>query len=1098
MMRTVLSALCVCAIATLGLSTIAVAEKPPAREFIPSDGSNPALNLSQPLVFKQGGDTVWLQVYTGDDACTCDPAHGSECDGGPDGTETFCFEKYNPNTADSLYKYYGSPGTPYFAPETGNGFWTTDARKLGSPSGLDFWHLDTYQAFEGTSWWCGALDGGRCADWDNAPGYGDAWNQLLVLDPDIPGAGTVKLDCWVRYDTECDYDYAYIQYSNDAGATWETLAQFNACSGNTGVPTCGADYYGFGALGQGNPPGGNVSWVNFPYDATTMTGDPTGGDITVTDAANFRLGFKFESDGAWSDKDGRGNTDGAIFVDYIQIFADDGTTVLEFEDMDDEFESAKWGMQAPPGIANHWWMPFDPDPPNEPEEGADICDVNASWVWCGCPFVSNKWRVPPESNGFLYRLVGPTIYTGWGEPDVPKEYAGLVVQRDIFVCFKENFCDYYDTKVTVYNTAPSTGQPAGWCGWENIDGYIYYGGCDFMNVDSQEDVSQWMGSAIDSVMYAWDMMDVGATDDWCWTTTTPKPHRKSTMQVDNISFGLFDASGTFFHARVIDMLQDTFDLETAAHNALCANADMPKILVRSESLYVDIHDMNGLTGTNAYVRLYFSTDQGGTWDFNDMVLAVPDDNNPDLGGSYIGSIHPSEIDITPYPNATWIPGTEVWYYIEARDDLLNLAWWPDDADPSNDPPTRPYYNNYWEFSILPGTGEAYEEPNRILLVDDFGRNDYDYHPCMEESVVVAAENFYESILYDLGYCYDKYDVQGASTGLSNEPWDLVTYPDPANPDSLERRYDAVIWFTSRFDQYTVLDTMQCRLVDFVRKGGHLFVAGNLLGVDMTNYGLYDDAAAETCEFYGGLLGAKMEEPGDSQLGIKNPHLYAKGSGLVAGSALTTADKFHFHLGCPISVPHDLTRLNDSPPTWAPSPTPYLIYEDGYAAGDTLVAIYNEYTDGGKVVHMCFDLTAMVDSSAVSCAKADYKGRIDLMTDILGNLFGLVPLCPHYGAVDDFIPSSNHLYSLKQNYPNPFNPDTDIQFSIREGGRVSLKVYNVRGQVVKTLVDRSMQAGQYTAHWDGTNDNGQLVSSGIYFCKMEANDFGATKKMILLK
>ena len=92
---------------------------------------------------------------------------------------------------------------------------------------------------------------------------------------------------------------------------------------------------------------------------------------------------------------------------------------------------------------------------------------------------------------------------------------------------------------------------------------------------------------------------------------------------------------------------------------------------------------------------------------------------------------------------------------------------------------------------------------------------------MEESTVIANENIYEGVLYDLGYCYDKYDVQGASTGLSNEPWDLVTYPDPANPDSLERRYDAVIWFTSRFDEYTVLDTMQCRLVDFVRKGGNL-------------------------------------------------------------------------------------------------------------------------------------------------------------------------------------------------------------------------------------------------------------------------------------
>jgi flagellar hook assembly protein FlgD len=60
------------------------------------------------------------------------------------------------------------------------------------------------------------------------------------------------------------------------------------------------------------------------------------------------------------------------------------------------------------------------------------------------------------------------------------------------------------------------------------------------------------------------------------------------------------------------------------------------------------------------------------------------------------------------------------------------------------------------------------------------------------------------------------------------------------------------------------------------------------------------------------------------------------------------------------------------------------------------------------------------------------------------------------------------------------------------------VYNVRGQVVKTLVDRAMMPGNHQIHWDGRNENGQLVASGIYFCKMEAGDFNAARKMILLK
>ena len=1090
MRKKIILVLCVCVIAAAGFSAKVWAERTPAREFLPGGNANPTLDLSKPLVFKQGGDTVWLQVYAPEDVCQCDPRHGSECDGGPDGSETFCFENYNPGTADSLYKYYGSPGTPFFSPEGGNGFTTIDALTLGSWTGEDFWHLDVYQAFEGYAWWCGVQTGDRCLDWENAPGYGNNWLQLLALDPDLSGVSageTVKLECWVRYDTECDYDYAYLQYSNDDGASWTTIAQFNASSGNSGPP-CGDDYFDSSTLGQGDPPGANVSWMSFPTTAAD-------GYMVVDDPSQFLVGFRFESDPQWDDRDTRGNTDGAFFVDYVYVKKLDDT-VLEFEDMDDEFEESKWFMVPPPGRANHWWMAYDPDPPSEPEEGADICDVNASWVWVGCPFMQNRWRIPPESNGFMYRLQSPKIYTGWAEPEVPKEYAGLYVQYDVFSCFRENFCDYWDTKVNTYNAAP-LGDPgrAGWCGWVNIDDLVWYGGCDFMNIDDGEDVSAWMGGSVDSVWYCWDLLDQGSTDDWCWTTTQPMPHRKTQLMVDNVSFGLYDASATFFSARVVDLFQDSFDLETAAHNAFCSNGDMPKVLTRSESLTVDIHDLNGLSDPSAWARLYFSTNQGSNWDFNDMVLVFPDESNPDLGGTYIGSIHPSEIDIAPYPNAVWITGTEVWYYIQVRDDLGNLAYWPATADPSTDPPNRPWLNNYREFSILPGVGIG-EAPDRILLVDDFGRNDFDYSPCMEESTILAGENFYEGVLMDLGYCYDKYDVQGASTGLSNEPWDLVTYPDPANPDSLVRRYDAVIWFTSRFDEYTVLDTMQCRLVDFVRKGGSLFICGNLLGVDMTDYGDYSDAAEETCEFYGGLLGVKMDPPGNSQQGIKNPHLYAKGSGLVGGSALTADDKFHFHLGCPISVPHDLVRINTSPPAWAPDPTPYLVYDAGYVEGDTVVAVYNEYVDGGRVVHMCFDMATLVDSSAVSCAKADYKGRSELMKDILLNLFGIIPC--QQGGVDDFVPASRYAYSLSQNYPNPFNPDTDIAYSIRESGRVSVKVYNVRGQVVRTLVDRSMQAGEYTAHWDGTNKNGQLVSSGIYFCKLEAADFSATRKMILLK
>jgi len=86
----------------------------------------------------------------------------------------------------------------------------------------------------------------------------------------------------------------------------------------------------------------------------------------------------------------------------------------------------------------------------------------------------------------------------------------------------------------------------------------------------------------------------------------------------------------------------------------------------------------------------------------------------------------------------------------------------------------------------------------------------------------------------------------------------------------------------------------------------------------------------------------------------------------------------------------------------------------------------------------------------------------------------------------------------QNYPNPFNPKTIISFSLAEAGNVSLEIYNVKGQKVKTLINKEFELGQHQISWDGTDDDGKLVSSGVYCYKMKCGDYTSAKKMILMK
>jgi hypothetical protein len=98
--------------------------------------------------------------------------------------------------------------------------------------------------------------------------------------------------------------------------------------------------------------------------------------------------------------------------------------------------------------------------------------------------------------------------------------------------------------------------------------------------------------------------------------------------------------------------------------------------------------------------------------------------------------------------------------------------------------------------------------------------------------------------------------------------------------------------------------------------------------------------------------------------------------------------------------------------------------------------------------------------------------------------------------DSFIPAQ---FLLKQNYPNPFNPKTTISYRLNQASRVSLIVYNIMGQKIKTLVNNFQNSGiNYDVVWDGKNENKQNVSSGVYFYILKSENYSDTKKMILLK
>jgi len=90
------------------------------------------------------------------------------------------------------------------------------------------------------------------------------------------------------------------------------------------------------------------------------------------------------------------------------------------------------------------------------------------------------------------------------------------------------------------------------------------------------------------------------------------------------------------------------------------------------------------------------------------------------------------------------------------------------------------------------------------------------------------------------------------------------------------------------------------------------------------------------------------------------------------------------------------------------------------------------------------------------------------------------------------------YSLSQNYPNPFNPDTRLDYTVPRSEHVTIDIFNINGQKVRTLVDETVAAGQHSVVWDAKSDSGERVASGVYLYRLVAGEVVASKKMTLVK
>ena len=100
--------------------------------------------------------------------------------------------------------------------------------------------------------------------------------------------------------------------------------------------------------------------------------------------------------------------------------------------------------------------------------------------------------------------------------------------------------------------------------------------------------------------------------------------------------------------------------------------------------------------------------------------------------------------------------------------------------------------------------------------------------------------------------------------------------------------------------------------------------------------------------------------------------------------------------------------------------------------------------------------------------------------------------------DEILENIPSKFSLSQNYPNPFNPVTKLDYNLPLRSKVNISIYNVLGQEIKTLVNGVKEYGYHSVTWDGRNDLGKDMSSGVYFARITSKGFTKTRKMLLVK
>ncbi len=892
---------------------------------------------------------------------------------------------------------------------------------------------------------CGDVTYAACADDDVIGGYGNDWNDILGFSYVVADANagcTMTVSGIFNSNTEPAYDYVTFRF--------QTADAPVVSSVNDGVHAA----------------------ENFSYSHSYGAADYVGEN---NDEVRFEI--LVTSDGGFSDEDCSYYGNGACQVDDIHVTATNGGY-----DVMTDFEDGTFGDFLPAyplgvgDFTNLWVGLEDIDPCNTNyspqvafiDDGNQVEGVGPSYCqeWCYGPggYIVNTTGGATTDGHMLTNVVSPVVTWPGSEYTGANLTFGVYRHEDLTADAPGIFYQWQ-----VRSTDDEVASPIESAAW-NDRNLVYYGGPDYLRAG--EVVTDLIVPGATHAQVQLRINELGYNWGYIGDDGYPAPY------FDNVRFVAYSAFGPGMSTREIDIAQDNFSeigeevdfTDLAANNVRFDQAQniaaaSEELNIPGDSIRCDVASVR-VGGQLISNRLVYTMDRNPVFD------SVRD---PAWGAS--GSTDGIQEGFTTsyyydLPDSGFLfPGDVLHYYFEATDEVAHAnpqtATLPSNISGFGDFSNPTVYNTGFQVHALPSVNADGSYPG-ILFWNDFGNR--------------GGENEWYTALNNLGLemgvHYDAYYTNAPSSGIGNGLGGRAVY------DQI-KDYKDLLYTSGDLGVNTIAnndyDNDPSRDINVLMDwfafgdGRDAFFTGDDLASGMNHSG--DLTSNFVSDFMNIAVSSNDIRPFIN--GQTTPVVLAE----TGNSVFFSTNSWVAFGGCFGINTFDAVTAGDGAERLARFTNPSGIADYTYSAA-TLNLVDND-----RVITMPYDFSYLYTDTD------NPVGGLSTRANVLREVLAYFQVANDTWAPTD-VPGADKFFA--KNYPNPFNPTTKIEFNMPKAGHLTLKIYNVRGELVKTLIDETRAAGADHIMWDGTNSQGSNVSSGVYFYEARTAGEVQVSKMALVK